>query len=355
EGYTLPKELHTISSYQCSFGIMENNGVPPVAIRTAGYINSHKNQKPPELGSGYPWRFCEHQVALSSEIDPFKVFKLPERCKISKDHKEVPPIDVKVLNDMTTHACCLPDKQHSATQKCYDSREDSQNVITSSQRESLCPASKPKLLVVEKEESTHTRGEDPSQCYPGVEGNMMNMASESSSSTRAIFLKLMHNLSVVLLLTCKGGSLLHEDEEDLLQSVIQNLTAASSKRSKIDEPFLFQALTHFMSPRLNKKTGDGLSNSSQMKLKNINCARNNFWRSMHEDSVRENADSEFKATVSQYITAGSLTNHQEDKMLDNTKVSQASIYRNLWIEAEASACKLKYELQHAHLGLRQQK
>jgi hypothetical protein len=54
-----------------------------------------------------------------------------------------------------------------------------------------------------------------------------------------------------------------------------------------------------MSPRLNKKTGDGLSNSSQMKLKNINCARNNFWRSMHEDSVRENADSEFKATVSQ--------------------------------------------------------
>jgi hypothetical protein len=42
-------------------------------------------------------------------------------------------------------------------------------------------------------------------------------------------------------------------------------------------------------------------------------------------------------------------------MLDNTKVSQASIYRNLWIEAEASACKLKYELQHAHLGLRQQK
>lgn len=64
---------------------------------------------------------------------------------------------------------------------------------------------------------------------------MMNMASESSSSTRAIFLKLMHNLSVVLLLTCKGGSLLHEDEEDLLQSVIQNLTAASSKRSKVEQ------------------------------------------------------------------------------------------------------------------------
>ncbi|CAD6211806.1 unnamed protein product [Miscanthus lutarioriparius] len=74
-------------------------------------------------------------------------------------------------------------------------------------------------------------------------------------------------------------NVIQEDEEELQQSVIQNLTSARSKRSKV------------------------------------------------------------------------LTNHQEDKMLDNTEVSQASIYRNLWIEAEASACKLKYELQHARLKL----
>ena len=87
--------------------------------------------------------------------------------------------------------------------------------------------------VVEKEESSQKRGEDPSECYPGVEGNMLNMSSESSYSTRAIFLKLMHNLPVVLLSTYKGGSSLQEDEEELLQSVIQNLTAASSKRRKV--------------------------------------------------------------------------------------------------------------------------
>ncbi|OQU92230.1 hypothetical protein SORBI_3001G313700 [Sorghum bicolor] len=335
----------TPASYQSSFGIMENNGAPPVVIGTVGYINPHQNQKLPELSSEYPWRFCEHHEASGSENDPFKAFKLPERCKISKDHKEVPPNDFRVLNDMTTHASYLPDKQHSTTHKCYDS-EDSKNVIASSQQESSCPASKPKLLGehggsltasinelmskdVEKEESTHKRGEDPSQCYPGVEGNMLNVSSESSSSTRAIFLKLMHNLSVALLSTCKGGSSLQEGEEELLQSVIQNLTAASSKRSKVEQ-----------------KIDDRLSNSSQMKLKNINCARNDFWRSMHGDSAQENADSELKATVSQV-----LTNHLEDKMLDNTEVSQVSIYRNLWIEAEASACKLKYELQHARLKL----
>jgi hypothetical protein len=41
----------------------------------------------------------------------------------------------------------------------------------------------------------------------------------------------------------------------------------------------------------------------------------------------------------------------DDKMPDDTEVSQASIYRNLWVEAEASACKLKYELQHARMKL----
>uniref|UniRef100_A0A804LMN5 Uncharacterized protein n=1 Tax=Zea mays TaxID=4577 RepID=A0A804LMN5_MAIZE len=363
----------TPAQYQPSFGIIENNGAPPVVIGTVGYINSHQNQKLPELSFEYPWRFCEHQVS-GSENDPFKAVKLPERCKISKDHK-VLPIDVRVLNDMTTHASYLPDKQHPTTQKCNDSGEDSKNVITSSQQESSCSGRKPILLgehggsltgsiselmsksvmnpiaitprvhtdhlttgiphgnifsaAVEKEESTHKRGEDPSQCYPGVEGNMLNMSSESSSSNQAIFLKLMHNLSVVLLSTCKGGSSLQEDEEELLQSVIQNLTAASSKRSKVEQ-----------------KNDDGLSNSSQMKFKDINYVRKHFWRSMHEDSEQENADSEFKATVSQV-----LTNHQEDKVLDNTEVPQASIYRNLWIEAEASACKLKYELQHALLKL----
>lgn len=44
-----------------------------------------------------------------------------------------------------------------------------------------------------------------------------------------------------------------------------------------------------------------------------------------------------------------LTNHLDDKMPDDTEISKSAIYRNLWVEAEASACKLKYELQHARM------
>uniref|UniRef100_A0ACD5TII5 Uncharacterized protein n=1 Tax=Avena sativa TaxID=4498 RepID=A0ACD5TII5_AVESA len=41
----------------------------------------------------------------------------------------------------------------------------------------------------------------------------------------------------------------------------------------------------------------------------------------------------------------------DDKILDDSEVSQVSIYKKLWIEAEASVCKLKYELQVAHMKL----
>ncbi|KAF8727954.1 hypothetical protein HU200_018526 [Digitaria exilis] len=328
----------TPASYQPSFGMTEKNDAPRTVMGTVGYISSHQSQKIPELSSEYPGRFPEHQEASVSKGDPFKAFDLSARCKNSEDHKEVPPVDVRVLNDMATYASYLPNKEHARTEKCY-STEDSKNVISLSQQESPCPAINPKLLgenggshtastnevmrkTAEKEEITQKRVEDHSQCYPGAEGNMLNMACDSSSSSRTIFLKLMHNLSVVLLSTCKDGSSLQEDEEELLQSVIQNLTAA--KRSKMEQ-----------------KHDDGLSNSSQLKFKN-----NNFSMAMHAHSAQENSDSEFKTTVSQV-----LTNHLDDKMPDDTEISKSAIYRNLWVEAEASACKLKYELQHARMKL----
>ncbi|CAL4915310.1 unnamed protein product [Urochloa decumbens] len=356
----------TPASYQPPFGIMEKSDAPHNVIGAVGYISSHQSQKVPELSSEYPGRFRELQEASGSENGPFKGFKVPAIGKNTEDRKEVPPLDVKVHGDMTTHASYLPYKEPA--------REDSKNVLPLSQQESASSASKPKLLdehcgshtssinevmgksvlnpiaiaprvdadclttgrahgnsssaAAEKEGSAQKRGEDPSQCHPDLVGNMLNMSCDSSSSTRAIFLKLMHNLSVALLSTCKGGSSLQEDEE-LLQSVIQNLTAASSRRSKVEQ-----------------KTDDGLSNSSQMKFKNTNCAKNNFWMAMHAHLAQENSDSEFKTTVSQV-----LTSHMEDKMPDDSEVSQASVYRNLWIESEASACKLKYELQHARMKL----
>jgi hypothetical protein len=52
-----------------------------------------------------------------------------------------------------------------------------------------------------------------------------------------------------------------------------------------------------------------------------------------------------------WFTFQVLTVLPEYKIIDDTKDSEASIYKSLWIEAEASACKLKYELQLARMKL----
>ncbi|KAM3403088.1 hypothetical protein ACQJBY_006695 [Aegilops geniculata] len=148
--------------------------------------------------------------------------------------------------------------------------------------------------------------------------------SDSSSRNQTTFLKLIHNLSVVLLSTCNGGSLLQEYEEKILKSVIRNLKAASSKGGKA-----------------TLKGDDCLRDSSQ-----ISCLRNNLLVAIPEHSASKSTDSEFKTSISQ-----ALSKLPEDNMLDDTEVSQVSIYKKLWFEAEASVCKLKYELQRARMKL----
>ncbi|CAN6300291.1 unnamed protein product [Urochloa humidicola] len=318
----------TPASYQPPFGIMEKNDAPHNVIGAVGYINSHQSQKLPKLSSEYPGRFPKLQEASGSENGTFKAFKLPARCENTDDHKEVPPVDVKVHSDMATHASYLPCKEPA--------REESRNVMPLSQQESAASASKPEFL--DEHGGSHTASINevmgksalnPIAITPRVDADRLTTGRPHGNSSATAAEKEGSTQKRALLSTCKGDSSLQEDEEELLQSVIQNLTAASSKRNKVEQ-----------------KTDDGLSNSSQMKPKNINCAKNNFWMAMHAHLAQENSDSEFKTTVSQV-----LTSHMEDKMPDDDEVSQASVYKNLWIEAEASACKLKYELQHARMKL----
>ncbi|XP_047043546.1 uncharacterized protein LOC124647688 [Lolium rigidum] len=168
-----------------------------------------------------------------------------------------------------------------------------------------------------------SRCQEHSHCHPDAERNMFQM-SDSSSRNRAIFLELMHNLSAVLVSTCNDGSSLHEYEKENLKSIIRNLKAVSSKGGKA-----------------TLKGDDCLRNSSQ-----LSCLRNNFSVAIPEHSVSTNTDSEFNAYFSQ-----AFPKLPEDKMLDDSEVSQVSIYKKLWIEAEALVCKLKYELQVTRMKL----
>ncbi|KAG8083987.1 hypothetical protein GUJ93_ZPchr0010g10872 [Zizania palustris] len=344
-------------AYHPSFGIMKNADTPH-SVKVAGsYNSSHQIEKAPEWSLKYPELFSKQHEISASECDHLKTFNLTVTRKNSEDHKEVPPVSVGDVGNY------FPEEQHARGQKCYNSGEDFKNMITVTvgRQERPLPASKAKLLgehsandivnMTEKlikkvpnplgsaprvsidspseslsvnvssqaagpEESTQLHiltkgGQEQSHYYSASVGNMLKTSCESISKTRAVFLKQMYDLSVMILSTCNGGSSLQEYEEDLLQSVIQNLSA-SSRRSKAE---------------------------------NMSGARNNLLMAMPEHSVVENT-SKLKTFISQ-----ALAKLGEDKMLDDTDVSQLSIYKNLWIEAEASVCKLKYELQLARVKL----
>ncbi|KAF0914732.1 hypothetical protein E2562_031232, partial [Oryza meyeriana var. granulata] len=350
-------------AYPASFDIMKNTDNPCSVKGVGGHNSSHQIEQAPEWSLKYSELFSKQQEASASgsvKSDALKTFKLPATRKNSKDHNEIPPVTV-FHNGIGNHASYFPEEQNARRQKCYDSAEDFKNVIAASRQENPS-VSKAKLLgedsanhiVSISEESTNKGpsslgsaprvpvedlseslyvnassqaagaeeftqpqilakgGQEQSRYYSDAGGNTLKMSCESSSKSRAILLKQMHDLSVMLLSTCNGGPSLQEYEEELLQLVMQNLRDASSSRSKVQ---------------------------------NMSCSRNNLWMAMPEHSIVENT-SELKTSISQAVAK-----LPEDKMLDDTDVPQLSIYKKLWIEAEASACKLKYELQLTRVKL----
>ncbi|KAL5224797.1 hypothetical protein ABZP36_011436 [Zizania latifolia] len=364
-GYVLPREFSselpdvnnpTVDSpcwkgapmaYHPSFGIIKNTDTPHYVKGAGSYNSSHQIKKAPEWSLKYSELFSNQREVSASESDALKMLKLPVTQQNIDDHKELPLVSIGVQNDIGMY---FPEEQHARRQRCCDPGEDFQNVLAVSRQERPSPVSKANIteesikkvpnpldsaprFPVESlseilcvnvssqaagaEESIQSQiltkgGQEQLHCYSDAGGNMLKTSCESSSKTRAVFLKQMHDLSMMLLSTCNGGSLLQEYEEELLQSVIQNLRDASSSRSKFE---------------------------------NMNGSRNILWMAMPEHSVGENTP-ELKTSISQ-----AFAKLPADKSLDGTDVSQLLIYKKLWIEAEASACKLKYELQLAHMKL----
>ncbi|KAG8092399.1 hypothetical protein GUJ93_ZPchr0012g21895 [Zizania palustris] len=395
--------------YHPSFGIIKNTDTPHYVKGAGSYNSSRQTKKAPES-------------------DALKTLKLPVTQQNIDDHKEVPRVSIGVQNDIGMY---FPEDQHSRRQRCCASGEDFKNVLAVSRQELPSPVSKAyiteesikkvpnhldsaprfpvdslsEILCVNvssqaagTEESIQPQiltkgGQEQLHCYSDAGGDMLKTSCESSSKTRAVFLKQMHDLSMMLLSTCNGGSLLQEYEEELLQSVIQNLRDASSSRSKVcsgnafaqlDHIFTYHVLFSYNHPVYELiiwvKNGHDFSSplklranvmllfidqmyvrrslfflgfsvllisvlSVSYKVENMNGSRNILWMAMPEHSVGENTP-ELKTSISQ-----AFAKLPADKSLDGTNVSQLLIYKNLWIEAEASACKLKYELQLARVKL----
>ncbi|EMS59043.1 hypothetical protein TRIUR3_01518 [Triticum urartu] len=167
-----------------------------------------------------------------------------------------------------------------------------------------------------------------SHCSAGVE-ELVKISSDKvtrRSKTQEDLIKSIYNISVVLLSTCDGGYELEESEHALVQSTIHNLSSLSSKISKA-------AL----------KNDDVNGNCCQT---NTRCHGKNHQPEKFDGLDWENIGADFRAFILE-----DLTKLPEENVIGDTKDAQMLIYKNLWIEAEASMCKLKYELQLARMKL----
>ncbi|KAM0854005.1 hypothetical protein ACQ4PT_050706 [Festuca glaucescens] len=122
---------------------------------------------------------------------------------------------------------------------------------------------------------------------------------------------------------------LKESEHALVQSVIQNLSSLNSMISKA-----------------SFKSDDVTSNCCQMKSEKIKCNRKNHQPEEFAGFDWENIGTDFKTVILQ-----DLAKLPEENLDGDTKDAQMMVYKNLWIEAEASTCKLKYELQLVRMKL----
>lgn len=166
-------------------------------------------------------------------------------------------------------------------------------------------------------------------CSTGVEETVKISSDKVTcrSKSQEELIKSIYNFSVMLLSSCDGGYQLKESEHALVQSVIQNLSSLKSMISKV-----------------SFNSDDVTSNCCQMKSEKIKCNRKNHQPEKLAGFDWENIGTDFKTVILQ-----DLAKHPEENLDGDTK--DAQIYKNLWIEAEASTCKLKYELQLARMKL----
>uniref|UniRef100_A0A0E0R1V1 Uncharacterized protein n=1 Tax=Oryza rufipogon TaxID=4529 RepID=A0A0E0R1V1_ORYRU len=297
-------------AYPPSFGIMKNTDNPHSVNGVGGYNSSHQIEQSSEWSLKYSELFSKQQEVSVSEIvksDALKTFKLPVTRKNTEDNKEVPPVCIGVHNGIGNNASYFPEEQNSRRQKCYDSTGDCKNMIAANQQENLS-VSKAKLL-----------GEDSANHIGSITEESINKGpSPLGSAPRALV-------------------------ENLSESLHGNVCSQAAGAEECTQPQI-RAKGGQEQPRYYSDSGGSML---KMSCESRSKSRAELLKQMHDLS----------AMLLSTCNGGPLQGYEEellqlavaklpeDKTPDDTDVSQLSIYKNLWVEAEASACKLKYELQ----------
>ncbi|KAL5218152.1 hypothetical protein ABZP36_018836 [Zizania latifolia] len=355
----------TPSARWISFGVLENNE-PSSTNGLDDIIGSQKFSGFSTKNSRIFSEYNETSNPLNNPSLPcctnfFSALKLPSEYKRSERHKDILPSDVGSCNVMANHSGYVSEEQGTKREKprTYKPGDDSRDVVMTGQQGSACDAVKTNEFImlggseesavkVSSHFSASTTAHAKSLTKEALQGNVhkvevtqKNMCSEMPmnslnrdqehlshciphvqedlkissdkvtyrSKSHAELIKSIYNLS------------LDESNEELIQSTIQNLSSLTPKGSK--------AVLNVDLVNINCR---------QSKFEKMNCDGNTCQAQKFSELVPQDTSTDFKTSILQNLST-------EENNSGDTKDAQALAYRNLWIEAEASMCKLKYELQ----------
>ncbi|KAG8073218.1 hypothetical protein GUJ93_ZPchr0006g43568 [Zizania palustris] len=360
-----------------SFGVLENSE-PSSANGLDDIIGSQNFSGFSTKNSRISSEYSETSNPLNNPSLPcctnyFSALKLPSEYKRSELHKDILPSDVGSCKVMANHSGYVSEEQGTKREKprTYKPEDDSRDVVMPGQQGNACDGVKTNEFImlggseesavkVSSHISASTTAHAKSLTKEALQGNahkvevtQKNMCSEMPmdilnrgqehlshciphvqedlkissdkvtyrSKSHAKLIKSIYNLSVILLSTCNGDYELDESSEELIQSTMQNLSFLTPKGSK--------AVLNVDLVNINCR---------QSKFEKMNCDGNTCQAQKFSELGPQDTSTDFKTSILQNLST-------EEHNSGDTKDAQVLAYRNLWIEAEASMCKLKYELQ----------
>lgn len=386
----------TPTVHQQSFGVVKNDEAPYSANGSADLPDLHQSKKLSEFSANNSVLFTKHHDTSNPEndlcvpdyVNYLSAFSLPSGCNKSEGHNDKHPSNVGDLSGMEKSNCgyvSVDQGTRRDTHVTYKTGDNSGNVVTPGQQGNLFLAQNTNKPMLGRNVGSHIVGtseasgkvsnnvgaapiaqvrsltkesleeiisvhkaasawanlhakmpmnnglEHLTNCNTGIDESVKISSDKVTCRLRSQeeLIKSIYNFSVTLLSTCDGGYQLEESEHAIVRSVIQNLSSLNSTISKA-----------------SLKSDAGTSNCYQMKSEKTKCNGKNHQSEKFAGLDWENIGADFKTIILQ-----DLAKLPEENVYGDTKDAQTMVYKNLWIEAEASKCKLKYELQLARMKL----
>ncbi|MCL7051111.1 hypothetical protein MKW94_020482 [Papaver nudicaule] len=225
-------------------------------------------------------------------------------------------------------------------------------------------------FVASKAEEKITIGRGLDSADPVGEGSNTSASKQRMPELDAgLLINAMHNLSELLLATClNGASTLKEQDHEILQRITSNLNTCALMKPGTMGSGPGSSFPQSMSPCSSlpdpcKGVAGGMSQVTTEEacaLQNL-CESHTVLKGLMPSTMRQGLVPQFGNTgfekdndmiqrIKKHLKE-SRDDYDDDDEEEEVSLSRVQLYKNLWIEAEAAMCSMKYNARCANMKI----